>query len=365
MAVFQPEITDSAKVNVARLAGRFLALAETPMQVVFDPQTLAAAGVFTWEPRPVGQMTTVHPHIDERRQEVVNLVTRDGAFSQYRFYRMGPDGRPARAATLPVARPGYLHSFGMSDRYLVLAEFPLTVQPIRLLLWLRPYIENFQWHPGQGTRFFVVDRETGALVGRFEADPCFAFHHVNAFEDRGELVVDLVAYPDAGIIRSYYLDRLADAGSELPWGTLRRYRLPLGRARGRVDGETVSATCLELPRVDARRLRQADLRVVYGASIRDDARRGFYNQLARVDAITGATTVWHAPGCYPGEPVFVPDPHGAAPDDGVVLSVVLDSGAGTSFLLVLDARSFTERARAGLPHAVLFGYHGEYFGAGA
>jgi hypothetical protein len=36
----------------------------------------------------------------------------------------------------------------------------------------------------------------------------------------------------------------------------------------------------------------------------------------------------------------------------VVLSVVLDAAAGSSFLLVLDARSFGEVARAGVPSAV-------------
>ena len=44
---------------------------------------------------------------------------------------------------------------------------------------------------------------------------------------------------------------------------------------------------------------------------------------------------------------------------------VLDAGRGESFLLVLDAGSFAERARARIPHPVLFGYHGEFFGSGA
>jgi carotenoid cleavage dioxygenase-like enzyme len=46
----------------------------------------------------------------------------------------------------------------------------------------------------------------------------------------------------------------------------------------------------------------------------------------------------------------------------VVLSVVLDAAAGTSFLLVLDAISFGEVARARVPHHIPFGFHGQYFG---
>ena len=49
-------------------------------------------------------------------------------------------------------------------------------------------------------------------------------------------------------------------------------------------------------------------------------------------------------------------------DAGVILSVVLDARRGSSFLLVLDAESFGERARARLPNHVPFGFHGGYFG---
>jgi beta,beta-carotene 9',10'-dioxygenase len=48
-------------------------------------------------------------------------------------------------------------------------------------------------------------------------------------------------------------------------------------------------------------------------------------------------------------------------DDGVVLSVVLDSNKGNSFLLVLDAKSFEEIARAEVPHHIPFGFHGQYY----
>jgi carotenoid cleavage dioxygenase-like enzyme len=44
----------------------------------------------------------------------------------------------------------------------------------------------------------------------------------------------------------------------------------------------------------------------------------------------------------------------------VVLSVVLDSRAGRSFLLVLDAVSFEELARAEAPHHIPFGFHGQF-----
>jgi beta,beta-carotene 9',10'-dioxygenase len=88
-----------------------------------------------------------------------------------------------------------MHSFGMTENYVILSEFPLVVNPLNLLLWLKPYIENFRWKPERGTPFWVMNRRTGELVARYEADPFFAFHHVNAFERGDELVVDIAPTP--------------------------------------------------------------------------------------------------------------------------------------------------------------------------
>lgn len=361
-SVFAPQITDSAKVSIAKIAEHYLALAETPIQVEFDPETLESVGVFQYEPKATGQMTTVHPQFDFDRDQVFNLVTRFHRVSHYRFYRLQGELRPTLVASLPVSQPAYLHSFGMTRNYFILAEFPLVVNPLHLLLWLRPYIENFRWRPERGAPFWVINRHTGELVGKYEADPFFAFHHINAFERGDELVVDIAAYPDAGIVQSYYLNRLRDPNLEVPFGNLRRYRVPLkGR---RATYEVISDECMELPNFDYRRFNMQDgYRYVYAVSINKAQRKGFYNQLLKVDVETGAAQTWYRPGCYPGEPIFVGRPGRTAADDGVILSVVLDAARGTSFLLVLDAASFDELARAEIPHPILFGYHGAYFEA--
>lgn len=362
MSVFDPQVTDSAKVNIARVAERYLALAETPIQVQFDPQTLQTVGVVGWDTSTFGRMTTVHPHLDEARNEAINLVTRFGAASSYVLRRVDTlDPHHVSSTTLAsrrVREPAYIHSFGMSAKHLVIAEFPLVVNPMALLLWLKPYIENFRWKPRRGTRFHVFDRDSGAHVRTVSTEAFFAFHHVNAFESDGDLVVDLVGYDDASVIEAFYLHRLEEPDVRIPPGTLRRYRIPL--ARGDVSAEVLCGTAIELPNLDYPRMNtNPEHRFVYGVGLR--AERGFYDQLVKVDLSTGGSVTWHEPGCYPGEGVFVGRPGRVAEDDGVVLSVVLDAGRGISFLLVLDAASFAEVARAELAHPVLFGYHGQFY----
>ena len=100
---------------------------------------------------------------------------------------------------------------------------------------------------------------------------------------------------------------------------------------------------------------------IYGVSINKQQPASFYNQLIKFDIKTKTFKTWFRKDCYPGEPVFARSPKAATEDDGIIMSIVLDGKAGSSFLLILDARSFEEVARAQVPQAIMFGYHGAYY----
>jgi beta,beta-carotene 9',10'-dioxygenase len=126
---------------------------------------------------------------------------------------------------------------------------------------------------------------------------------------------------------------------------------------GAVSWEPLAEGSVELPRIDYGRRNARD----YGYAYFVGAEDGWIDRLVRIDVREGTRREWSAPDCYPGEPVFVPEPGQEAEDGGVVQSVVLDAAAGRSFLLVLDADSFEELARAEAPHHIPFGFHGEFF----
>jgi beta,beta-carotene 9',10'-dioxygenase len=194
------------------------------------------------------------------------------------------------------------------------------------------------------------------------AEPRFSFHHVNAFERDGELILDMVAYDDATIVDSFYMDRLRAAPpSESSYGKLLRYRV--GLDSGDVREEQLSDEILELPRIDYRERNGRPYRYVYAAGSHEDGDApDFIDQLVKVDVETGEAHRWFESGSYPGEPVFVPAPQpDRAEDDGVLLSVVLDSRSAASYLLVLDAANLEELGRARVPHHIPFGFHGQYF----
>lgn len=350
-SVFSPQISDNANVNLTRLGDRVVAMTETPLPVIFDPATLRSAGVASKAP---GEHTTAHPHLDPETGEGLFYAVKFGPRSTYRLYARADAHRQREIACLPAPRPAYMHSFGLTEQYAVLAECPLVVNPLDLALSGRPFIENYRWQPERGTRFLVIDRRSGELAASVDAEPFFCFHHVNAYEDGDELVVDLTAYEDDAVVRALYLERLR-AGASIPPPELRRYRVPLSGGDARRDA---LAPGFELPRVNYRRVNGRPYRYAYGNG--PGRPGGFLETIQKIDLDERRVTAWREPGCYPGEPVFVAAPGARAEDEGLVLSLVLDARAGRSFLLVLDARHLSELARAQAPHTVPFGFHGQF-----
>jgi beta,beta-carotene 9',10'-dioxygenase len=355
-SMFQPgkSLPDNANINVTQLGERFIAMTETPMPVQFDPLTLATAGVQPYE--VPGVLTTAHPQLERADGGMLNYAAKLGRVSSYRFFHVAPEQSEPRAiCSLPVKEPSYMHSFGLSERWLVLAEFPLVVNPLALALSGRPYIENYRWKPELGTRFTLVERATGESLGGFQTDACFAFHHVNAYDDGDEVVVDICAFDDAQVIEDLYLDRLRSGETPLATAELTRFRLQL--ADRTVTRERLSDTDIELPRINYGRCNERPYRYVWGNS---NGAGGWIERIVKIDTHDGAALSWSEHGCFPGEPVFVARPDAELEDDGVLLSVVLDAVAETSFLLVLDAADLRELARARVPHHIPFGFHGQF-----
>ena len=409
--VLSPAPTDNASVGFEVVDGSIRAVTETPRGVVVDPETLDSGPTVDRIADTDATMLLAHVHRDHRRGEAIAVGTRLGWTSEYLLCRRELGEKTFETfGRLERERPAYLHSFGLTDAHVVLLESPFRIEPLDLLDE-GPISEAFEW-TDDDARLLVFDRETGDHVAIAPLDPCFAFHHVNAFEhpvgeggngldgtDAGtDLVVDLVAYDDAEIVRSLSLSTLRNSEATLPGGQLRRHELSIPTARNGVAERSATTESLydapvEFPTVNYSRVNGRPYRYVYAAGNGDRPARTLPDRLCKIDLEARTTRVWQEDDCFPGEPVFVPrtlatrdadhgdggrdgdgegdgDEDDEDEDDGVVLSVVLDadhpapvdeSGA-RSFLLVLDGGSFAELARAPLPCVLPFGFHGQFFG---
>lgn len=429
MSAFFPEdpragFGHNASINVARIAGHHVAPTETPLPIEFDPKTLETAGVVGFQDDFETTSSSPHPHEDPVTGDYLNHATHFSGSSSYKLFRVRADhevhaevhagtARREEIARIEAKEPAYMHSFGQSVSYAILAEYPLVIEPLKMLATGRTYAENLQWKPDRPTRFWVIRKSDGEVFGPREGPPMFAFHHVNAFEEHGDLYVDLVARDDAAVIDRLYLDYLSDPEKNADSvGELRRYRIPDPESTedeaGKIEWWRLTGMPIELPRMDYERVSGWAYRYVYGvgaAKVAEGCRTelpgsgcseagtrggwrsrsgenrgyGWLDRLVKADLETGESKVWREEGTYPGEPVFVERPgaagredhgkaegdakgnaEGNAEGDGVVLSVVLDPEKGRSFLLVLDAESFEEVGRAEAPHHIPHGFHGSY-----
>jgi carotenoid cleavage dioxygenase-like enzyme len=283
---------------------------------------------------------------------------RFGRRNTYNVYSRRSTHESRLIGSLPTREPAYMHSFGLTKRFALLLENPLVVNPLRLLQG-GGFIRHFRWKPELGLRVHALDRETGTVAGSWTLPARFVFHTINAYEDGNALVLDVCAFEDARIIDLLELRELR-AGTASQFEGARPQRLTLPLDGGPATARDLADIDLELPRIDYRRRNMKPYRYVYGNS---SAGAAFLKRIVKVDVTDGSVLTWEEPDAWAGEPIFVPRAGGEAEDDGVLLSVVLDARTGRSDLLIFDAATLQELARAHAPHHITFGFHGQFFGA--
>ena len=273
----------------------------------------------------------------------------------------------------PHNRLAYYHSFGMTENFFVFIEVPFVVNLLAVMsmkLSGKSFLQCINWDNNQPSRFYLIERKTGKCIAKYEADNFFCFHHVNAQETDTEVLVDVSCYPDAQIVSDFYLSNLrakpeADTPKQFPRANLRRYRLPISTA-GTVplalpkvsDGQDFEVLCdtFDLPQINYSFANGRNYRFAYGLTRSSGS--GLIDELIKVDVVNKESRVWQEPGCYPSEPIFVPSPGADDEDDGVVISSVIGTRGKSHFLLILDAKSFEEKARAVVHCPVPYSLHG-------
>ena len=206
------------------------------------------------------------------------------------------------------------------------------------------------------------------MVDGFKAsDPLLAFsaHHVNAWEEGSEIVLDLSFSPwdsftsifDMGNMLNQSLTEKVASDS-----IMKRIRLNIGSKK--VEGEdwpnelgVPMLTTMEFPTINMEYTGRRN-RFAYGQVMIDYWRQ----TLVKKDLLKSMNDkTWSRRSHYPGELWFVARPGAEEEDDGLLLTVVFDGELRQSYLLLLDGRTFTEVDRAYLPHNVPFSFHGNWF----
>jgi carotenoid cleavage dioxygenase-like enzyme len=353
-----PRISDNTNVNVVKLGEELVAMTEGDTQLVIDDGTLAAVRPVAYTSDDLGgTIMTAHPHFDFERGRVVNVATGFGASGVISIYEHAPAARQrAVVGSWRTKRVPYVHTFGLTPQHAILVAHPFAVTPVKLLWSSKGYIDHFDWQPEEGTRLVVIDRSNGA-AREHVTDAFFIFHTVNAFEREDATVVDLLAYPNAGIVKALRTDRMT---AELPDLRPSLLRVVMRPGVERATVEKLSDIGFEFPSTNYKRVSGRPYRFAYGASDGYPAGSAYSSSIVKVDTETGVTKSFSDRIDIFGEPLFVARPQGDSEDDGVLLSVGSAKDSETSVLAVIDAKTMEFVASAEVASAIPLGFHGSF-----
>ncbi|KAK8759390.1 hypothetical protein V5799_002979 [Amblyomma americanum] len=363
------DFTDNALVNVTPIGDQLCALTESPFLHRVDARTLDTMG--RSDLRNVASLHTIaaHPHTYDGCTYLVGtrftpprpkyVILRFPKSEEMNGCKSFLESARVMAEVPMSSRlyPSYIHSFAITENWLVLLEQSLIINLPRLLLskpmGAQGFVSCMKFDPERKTRFHIVDRKTGALhSANIETEPLFVFHHVNAFEQQGsqEVVIDVCAYVDDALIRSMYV--YFDGWTpKTRFAQVRRFVLRLQPGRSSVSSQLIRpmrSFCEGGLRGDMPRINELfngrPYRYAYLLSQADDHREDDIF-LSKLDLDSGRWLRWHCADWVPSEPVMVPRPGSEAEDDGVLLSpLVHASDECRRALVVVDATTFRQLA---------------------
>ncbi|XP_022962314.1 carotenoid cleavage dioxygenase 8 homolog B, chloroplastic-like [Cucurbita moschata] len=363
-------LTDNANTGVVKLGdSRVVCLTETQKgSIIINPSTLETIGKFEYSDSLGGLIHSAHPIVTDL--EFLTLLP-DLLNPGYLVVRMEPGSNERKVIGRVNCKggpaPGWVHSFPVTENYVVVPEMPLRYCAQNLLRAEPTPLYKFEWRPESKAFMHVMCKASGSIVASVEVPLFITFHFINAYEERDEkgritaVIADCCEHNANPLI----LDRLRlhnlrrfSLKHALPDARVGRFRIPLdGSGHGKLEAALDPD---EHGRgMDMCSFNPAYLGKKYRYAYACGAKRpcNFPNTLTKIDLVKKKAKNWYESGAIPSEPFFVARPGATEEDDGVVISMVSGKN-GEGYALLLDGSTFEEIARAKFPYGLPYGLHG-------
>jgi carotenoid cleavage dioxygenase len=347
-----PDDGGVANTHILRHAGRLLALEEAHPPTVIDPADLSTRGYLDLISGPF----TAHPKIDPISNEMLFFgYNAAGPFTPtIRFGTLDSSGAVSRQMRFEAPYASMVHDFMITGRHVLFPVLPLTGSMERAHAGCPPYA----WEPDKGACVGILPRTAGQAAPRwFQAEACYAFHVMNAWEEGDLIFADVITFDEPPLFPRAD-GRPSDPARQS--GRLMRWRFDLAAGTDRFTRAPLDDLAGEFPRIDDRR---AGLAYRHGwfACARPGMNEPAFDGIAHLDHASGKRTIYWLPeGDRLSEPVFAP--RGAEEGDGWLLTVVWRPRLDLSEVLVFEARDIGAGpvAWVRLPARVPFGFHGSW-----
>lgn len=369
---FDVNLKNIANTHVVYWGDRLLALWEAAEPHRLNPYTLETIGLDHLDGLlKEGEAFAAHPKFDpdaKGEQRMVNFGVKAGLSSTIKIFEFSPDGSIASQHSHSVPGFAFLHDFAITPNYCVFVQNPVSFNPIPFVIGMKGAAECIQFNPKQPTKLVLIPRDGKGEVRFFDTDPCFVFHHANAFETEGKLILDSICYeefPSLGDAEDYSTVDFDHVPSSQLW------RFTVDLATANVDVSVPIERYCEFPTIHPQNVGR-DYQYLYIGVAHKDTGNAPLQGLLKRDMHTGEEQFWSAaPRGFSGEPLFVAKPDGTNEDDGWVLLWLYNAAGDRTELAIFNAQNITTGpiAKLNLKHRVPYGLHGsftsEYFGPDA
>ena len=339
-----------------------------------DPETLETKGITLLDGvLRKGDAFSAHPRFDPGHHGAPRMVTfgvKAGPRSTVRLMEFAVEDNPdagVKAGQLLSERRdsfngfAFLHDFAITPNWALFLQNAIAFNPLPYVTGQKGAAQCLQSKPGAQAKFWLIPRDSGAFAGQppriLDAPDGFVFHHLNAWEDQGAVVVESIYYSDFPSIGPDQDFRAIDF-ELLPEGLLEQCRIDLNS--GTVSTTRLSERCCEFAMVNPTR-EGLPSRYAWMAVAERETGNDPLQAIKKLDLQSGERCVWSAaPRGFVSEPVMVPRLGANAEDDGWVLVLVWNGARCATDLMILNAADMTEQAVLELPLAIPYGLHGSW-----
>jgi len=371
---FDLRLKNIANTHVVRLGDQLLALWEAAEPHALDPDTLETRGLSLLDGvLKKGEAFSAHPRFDPGHHGAPRMVTfgvQSGPRSTIRLMEFAVEDDAAsgvKAGQLLSERRdsfggfAFLHDFAITPNWAVFLQNAIAFNPLPYVAGRKGAAQCLQSQPGGQAKFWLIPRDVGAFAGQkpriIDAPDGFVFHHLNAWEEGDDVVVESIFYADFPSIGPDEDFRSVNF-ELLPEGLLEQCRINL--SDGSVSTQRLSERCCEFAMVNPER-EGLPCRFAWMAVTERETGNDPLQAIKKLDLQSGERQVWSAaPRGFVSEPLMVPRPGSSLEDDGWVLCLVWNGARCASDLVILDAASLAEVAVLELPLAVPHGLHGSW-----
>ncbi len=350
---------NTANTSVVKIDGKVYALWEAGSAIELDPETLSTLGPKTWRDDLAAAPFSAHP-LRDRDGTIWNfgLLSMVGG-SGLMIWKIGADGRLAAMQTIKDEQDGYLHSFAMSENYLIFVLAPYQMGDEG------SFFERLTFQPDLPCRIAVVPKNALDKPRWFDADFAMAYHFADAFESGDEIVVRAARHLDLNEARSPRAE-LMRGNAQAPRTTPPRLvTLTINLRKGDARWGSTGIVPIEFPLFDPRARNEKES-ILYAPTSVGKSDAPFTNAVTAIDLHRGKQAS-HRYGdtIMSEEHVFVPKPGSSKAGQGWLVGSLLDYAKQRSGIAILDA----ERVDAGplatawLDTVFPLGFHGTFSAA--